>query len=403
MNHTDPTAAEPMSVEERVARYLAAKDWLTTEDHWDQGSASFRANYLTHARELIALVQEPAVPVLVSPPPDREALRGRVAALFRCPPGTERLGDATPGEIADAVLAVLPESGRAAVEAERDSLGREADRLRKDWVEMRARAERAELGRAATLLDAAEAVGRMDYDQDSSDYGYDSYRDAWDGGVMDAAETLRRLAVEAPQPVAASEPGAEAPTVTPNPDGGVILHLPEITHLDTQVWAADIGLTREGLAALRAVLNGAEAPQPGTEAAADYQVWPLNRVLTEVRCGSEDWSWEEEWADLDQRHADTGYLAKLEQQIRENGITMPVLIGNDGRLWDGHHRLRIAVRLGIGYIPVEITPPVAVSQPAPTGGYEATTGHAITCLAVAGGTPDPECPCQTVAGGEETR
>ncbi|MFD8805607.1 hypothetical protein [Streptomyces sp. NPDC059597] len=46
----------------------------------------------------------------------------------------------------------------------------------------------------------------------------------------------------------------------------------------------------------------------------------------------------------------------------------------------------------------------AVSQPAPANDYEATTGHAITCLAVAGGTPDPHCPCQTATdGGEETR
>ncbi|MDQ0792032.1 hypothetical protein [Streptomyces sp. B1I3] len=37
-----------------------------------------------------------------------DQLRDRIAALFRHPPGTERLGDATPGEIADAVLSVLP-------------------------------------------------------------------------------------------------------------------------------------------------------------------------------------------------------------------------------------------------------------------------------------------------------
>jgi hypothetical protein len=95
------------------------------------------------------------------------------------------------------------------------------------------------------------------------------------------------------------------------------------------------------------------------------EVWPLQRVLTEVRCGSQDWTWEEEWADLDQRHEETGYLVKLEQQIRENGITMPVLIGSDGRLWDGHHRLRIAVRLGIGYVPVELTDPGDDALPAP--------------------------------------
>ena len=91
------------------------------------------------------------------------------------------------------------------------------------------------------------------------------------------------------------------------------------------------------------------------------QVWPLARVLAEVRCGSQDWTWDEEWADLDRRHAETGYLDKLTEDIRANGITMPVLIGTDGRLWDGHHRLRIAVRLGIGYVPVEVP---AVEQPA---------------------------------------
>ncbi|MGQ4351961.1 hypothetical protein [Streptomyces drozdowiczii] len=110
-----------------------------------------------------------------------------------------------------------------------------------------------------------------------------------------------------------------------------------------------------------------EAQQPETEAPRrpgpdDVQVWPLARVLKEVRCGSQDWSWAEEWADLDQRHAASGYLDRLEQEIKANGITLPVLIGSDGRLWDGHHRLRIAVRLGIGYVPVEVTPPA----PAPT-------------------------------------
>ena len=92
------------------------------------------------------------------------------------------------------------------------------------------------------------------------------------------------------------------------------------------------------------------------------QEWPLARVLAEVRCGSQDWPWEDEWADLARRHAATGYLETLEQLIRENGITMPVLIGSDGRLWDGHHRLCIAVRLGIENVPVEIVP---AATPAP--------------------------------------
>jgi hypothetical protein len=50
-------------------------------------------------------------------PPDHAddcpaGLRERIAGLFRHPPGVERLGDATPGEIADAVLSVLPEITR---------------------------------------------------------------------------------------------------------------------------------------------------------------------------------------------------------------------------------------------------------------------------------------------------
>ncbi|MFE6931785.1 hypothetical protein ACFVDT_07110 [Streptomyces sp. NPDC057699] len=42
---------------------------------------------------------------------DTDQLRDRIAAMFRHAPGAERLGDATPGEIADAVLAALPTSG----------------------------------------------------------------------------------------------------------------------------------------------------------------------------------------------------------------------------------------------------------------------------------------------------
>ena len=50
--------------------------------------------------------------------------------------------------------------------------------------------------RATLLREAADELGRMDYDTDSTDYGYDTYRDAWNGGVMDAAEKLRRVAAE---------------------------------------------------------------------------------------------------------------------------------------------------------------------------------------------------------------
>jgi hypothetical protein len=57
-------------------------------------------------------------------PADRAAVRGRIAALFRSAPGQERLGDATPGEIADAVLAEIPGSAVG--------VGEDAETLRSD-------------------------------------------------------------------------------------------------------------------------------------------------------------------------------------------------------------------------------------------------------------------------------
>lgn len=55
----------------------------------------------------------------------------------------------------------------------------------------------ASVDRATVLNEAADALGRMDYEADSQDYGYDTFRDAWNGGVIDGAAELRRLAVEA--------------------------------------------------------------------------------------------------------------------------------------------------------------------------------------------------------------
>lgn len=127
-------------------------------------------------------------------------------------------------------------------------------------------------------------------------------------------------------------------------------------------WSDAAALLRR-MAVESAVVDRVAAETPPAETQAELQVWPLRRILTEVRCGSKDWSWEEEWADLARRHAETGYLDRLADQISENGITMPVLVGTDGRLWDGHHRLCIAVRLGIGYVPVEVVRPVVEAQP----------------------------------------
>ncbi|BCM70899.1 hypothetical protein EASAB2608_06233 [Streptomyces sp. EAS-AB2608] len=165
--------SEPMSVEERVARHLAAKDWLTTSDHWDQGRASFRADYLNHAREVIAIVRE-AEPAPQSPA-DRaaeEVAKHVVRAIFALktpsPDGSQhyRSGwddglEAAMDAARDAVLAVLPETvDRAAVRAE--ALGEGADAVAAD--------------RAATI----------------------PVHTAWARGMTRAEELLRRLAGEQP-------------------------------------------------------------------------------------------------------------------------------------------------------------------------------------------------------------
>ncbi|WP_406170218.1 hypothetical protein OIE52_39010 [Streptomyces canus] len=129
-----------------------------------------------------------AVPAgLVAVPPtttDRAGLRDRIAAALyerERQPRDPHWPDVYASDrevfetMADAVLAVLP-----------------------------AGSEDTTPTRAAVLREAADELGRMDYDTDSNDYGYDTYRDAWNGGVMDGADLLRRLADEA----------------QPNPDAG---------------------------------------------------------------------------------------------------------------------------------------------------------------------------------------
>lgn len=212
--------------------------------------------------------------------------------------------------------------------------------------------------RATILTEGADAVFALDYDVmvgEEGDENLGSMREAWDLGTIHAEKLLRRLADEAQGAAEYSRA-----LVTP-PSAEAAAYIRE--RLADEV-GDDHSCAESGCSGEPGPCVAGEQQNETPEAEAQpftVQVWPLARVLAEVRCGSEDWSWDEEWADLDRRHAETGYLAKLEQQIRANGITMPVLIGTDGRLWDGHHRLRIAVRLGIDYVPVEV--PAVVAQP----------------------------------------
>lgn len=153
-------------------------------------------------------------------PADRAELRDRIAAAIadalqpryggpqhNTPGGLPltataeevRLHRAQP--LADAVLAVL---SAAADRADWDALVCPTGELRQRAAEQRdradelaARVEQLRIDRTTVLHEAADLVWAMDYETDANDYGFDSIKDAWDGGTMDASKRLRRLADEA--------------------------------------------------------------------------------------------------------------------------------------------------------------------------------------------------------------
>lgn len=75
----------------------------------------------------------------------------------------------------------------------------------------------------------------------------------------------------------------------------------------------------------------------------------LDHLIGVYRVGSGDWAWFEEYGNLINQ-PDT---RKLLDRIQAEGIREPILLGTDGRVWDGHHRIVIAMHLGLDSVPVE--------------------------------------------------
>lgn len=78
-------------------------------------------------------------------------------------------------------------------------------------------------------------------------------------------------------------------------------------------------------------------------------------VLDNWRPGSHDWGWPEERQDL----TDDPVTEAVRRRVDAEGIgfiddVAPILLGSDGRVWDGHHRLIIAMERGIEYVQVEL-------------------------------------------------
>lgn len=78
-------------------------------------------------------------------------------------------------------------------------------------------------------------------------------------------------------------------------------------------------------------------------------VMDAETIMRRWRPGSYDftnsgrpWSWADEEADIGQDEIDD-----LADKVQVNGFTEPVLLGDDGRVWDGHHRIIVGRTLAL--------------------------------------------------------
>lgn len=80
----------------------------------------------------------------------------------------------------------------------------------------------------------------------------------------------------------------------------------------------------------------------------------LDDILNNYRPGSHDWDWHREFTDLVTR--DFQAIHELSLSIKEHGIQNPLLLGDDKRVWDGHHRICAAILAGIYLMDEKVIP-----------------------------------------------
>lgn len=83
------------------------------------------------------------------------------------------------------------------------------------------------------------------------------------------------------------------------------------------------------------------------------------QIVTFWRPGSKDgqWTWADEYAELMAKP----YMQGVIDRVDAEGIGFfdrlaPVTLGNDGRVWDGHHRICIAIRRHIHSLMCDVVP-----------------------------------------------
>lgn len=77
----------------------------------------------------------------------------------------------------------------------------------------------------------------------------------------------------------------------------------------------------------------------------------INDIMANYTPGEPANTWVEEFASI-LPHGEGLYIADLMRDIHKDGMKVNILLGNDGRVWNGHHRLEAARLLGWEEVPV---------------------------------------------------
>lgn len=81
---------------------------------------------------------------------------------------------------------------------------------------------------------------------------------------------------------------------------------------------------------------------------------PLSHILTFWRPGSGDWSWFEEYTNLIGAPVTEAVRARVNAEgFGFHDHLAPVLLGSDHRVWDGHHRIVLAIQQAVPSLMVE--------------------------------------------------
>ncbi len=78
-------------------------------------------------------------------------------------------------------------------------------------------------------------------------------------------------------------------------------------------------------------------------------------IVTFWRPGSREHSWADEYAEIMVQPNTKAIYERVDSEgIHFADRFAPVLLGNDGRVWDGHHRICIAIQRGYPYLMCEV-------------------------------------------------